>query len=201
MIPRKYDDGFSILVGGGFARPMLRPERLAMRESPPDRWDNTVSRLFEPPYFFGPMWWKTDKEIRESIVRAVIGDTVDERKAFDQVKRDITMLHQHPGLLRLSCQDCRAFATNPDTGAILTTRSGAPLLRKLPVACETGSCPKGHWQDPYTVSTLGKKVWEHYWQMRAARASTECPIMMRNWAFIEWVVFHGRRPELNPIAS
>lgn len=197
MIPFEYDDGFSIPVADGFARPMLRAGREQLRGSLPEDWKPHLEFIFKPPYYFGDQSWRVDDNARDAIIYAVLVNR-DELKTFNRLKQEIDLLVRYPGLMQLSCQDCRTFATNPETGAVLVTQSGAPILRKLPTPCEVTSCPKGHWKDPVTVSTLTQKVWRHYWRMKAARASTDCPLMARNWAYIDWVVDHGRRPELNP---
>jgi hypothetical protein len=202
MIPFEFDDGFSIPNEYGFVRPMLADARIELKHAIKFCDVADTSFLLDVPYFHQT---KFDDyipvEVRSQLITEVLKGIDRPEFNFKKLRSEIKLLVDHSGMMELSCADCRAFATNPETGSILVTQSGAPILRKLPVPCEVTSCVKGHWRDPVTVSKLTLKVWKHYWQMRAARIPTSCPIMARNWAFIEWVVFHGRRAELNPFPS
>lgn len=204
MIPFEFDDGFSIQNEYGFVRPMLGDTRIELKHAIKFTDVADTSFLLDEPYFYQTKFDNVNglpAEVRDKLITDVLKGIDRPEFNFRKLKKEITLLVDHSGMMELSCTDCRTFATNPQTGSILVTQSGAPILRKLPVPCEVTSCIKGHWQDPVTVSKLTLKVWKHYWQMRAIRYVATCPIMARNWAFIEWVVFHGRRSELNPFPS
>jgi hypothetical protein len=201
MIPPQYDDGFSIDIGHGFVRPMLIEDRLEWKSKAERLSTADVELLLNEPYYFRKFNTPIS-DVRErhraGIVSVVLKGMSDIHPSFERIKREIVFLNENANILKLSCTDCRSFATDPASGCVLTTPSGSLIPRKLPPPCEVASCPKGHWQNPITVSTLTKKIWTHYWRMRAMRFNTYCPIMARNWAFIEWVVFHGRNNQLDP---
>lgn len=203
MIPAEWDDGFTHEGERGILyRPLLREQRRQLKEmttGSDSDLQSAIPALFSPPRYWGPPIDELVPATRQWFTRKIISDFRTEDADFRSIDDTITMLVQHPGLSRLSCNDCRRFATNHETGEVLFQQDGQPISRNLPALCETTvGCPKGHWNNPKGASTLGLKVWKHYWLMRAVGQTFNCPIIARNWALIDWVVRYGRRPEFNP---
>lgn len=200
MIPVEWDDGFTHEGESGILyRPLLREQRKQLKGLDPPDLKATLPSLFAPPFYWGPPLDSLSPTTRQWLTRKIIGDFKTEDEAFRQIDETVDMLARHPGLVKLACNDCRRFATNHETGEILLQQDGEPITRNLPPLCDTHvKCPKGHWSNPKGTSTLGLKVWRHYWHMRAVGQTFQCPTIARNWTLIDWIIRYGRRPEFNP---
>mgnify|MGYP000320028745 CR=1 FL=1 len=200
MIPVEWDDGFTHEGEQGILfRPLLREQRKQIKDMEDGDLLSFLPALFSPPRYWGPPLETLSPASRQWFTRRILGDFREENDAFKQLDETVTMIVQHPGLVKLSCDDCRKFATDHKTGEVLHQQDGQPIRRMLPPLCDTSvGCPKGHWKDQKGTSTLGLKVWRHYWLMRAVGQTYTCPIVARNWALIDWIVRYGRRAEFNP---
>ena len=203
MIPAIWDDGFTHEGEQGILfRPLLRQQRSQLRDRDDTELKVVVGKLFAPPNYWGPPVEELASSTRMWFARKIMSGAKEEDAAFQEVDQTVTLLVQHPGLMKLSCDDCKAYATDHEKGEVLFDQIGNPMVRKLPPPCDVGkTCPKGHWSNQKRPTTLGLKVWRHYWFMKASGVVFDCPIIARNWAFIDWVVRYGRRAEFNPFHS
>lgn len=206
IIPPQWNDGFTSIChtqnGPVRVRKILQRD---LRLLAPYGAEKIYEEILKEPYYVGPDLKSLESVDRGLVVLYIMGSQNIENEMLKEIFDTAVMLHENHGITKLSCHDCRQFATDHKTGEILTTPDGRPKRRSpvLPVPCEIQSqgCPKGHWSKPKEPSSLGIAVWEHYWEMKAARLPALDGIMMRNWALIEWVTRYGRRPEFNPRVS
>jgi len=198
MIPAEWDDGFTHEGEQGILyRPILREQRKQLRDAGAEDLEGFLPQLFSPPYYWGPHFTRLTSSSRLWFTRKIISSAAEEDSCFREVDETVTMLFQHAGLVLLSCDDCKSFATNHETGEVLHQQDGSPITRRLPPPCDnTIGCPRGHWTDPKGNSEIGKKVWRHFWRYRSLES--RCPIILRNRSLINWIVLYGRRAEFNP---
>lgn len=198
MIPWDKDDGFTTDFGFCRTRPMLGRVRDQVVADP----DSLSQLLFCGEWFAGNVAdvLADVNGMRAIVVASILSSPAEEKRQWDEFRNGIDLIYEHGPLLRLSCDDCRRFATDHTSGCVLIDRAGKPIKRTgLPVPCETARCPKGHWSAPVTPSDLAWKAWQHYWRVKAAGVTIDDEIFSRNAAHIEWVI-NGRDRKLNPSA-
>ena len=195
MIPWEWDDGFTVELDHGIrVRPMLLEQRVQALTKP------DLKQIFNAPWYWGPEPETLSSTIRCEVTKRIISSQVEENQQFREVDESLEMLFKHANLLRLSCESCRKYATDHESGTVYYQLDGSPTPRSslIPLPCETlRGCPKGHWKDPKAPTRLGLAVWSHFWKYDGPQ---KCPLMARNAALINWVVKYGRRPEYNPFS-
>jgi hypothetical protein len=202
MIPPDYDDGFCRVVAGVLIRPMLYEQKKQYGEDT----SRYLDEAFAPPYVLFPERHQSMLHgERQVILKQVMSYRSDQESAdWREIQSAIGLQVTNPGLLKISCDTCKEFIVDVEQGKMYKP-PGCPsnIARQpgVPVPCDAGrECAKGHWSRPVTFGTLPQKVWGHYWRMKSARRpAPACPIIMRNWAFMEWLI-NGRAAELDPMA-
>jgi hypothetical protein len=204
MIPAYLNDGFTAEVSAGvFCRPMLWAEKKAWREIAASSTDDGWYRLIQHHVYGDPTGLSTEERAR--VVEAVLGYTVkDENRDFQDLNDTVQLHATNPGLSLASCQTCRAYCFNHETGEVYFGPSGqpTPLPKNIKVPCETQrGCLKGHWSEPVGLSNdKWLLTWRHFWRHRF-----ECPLQdelwHRNRMLIEWTVLYGRDKRFDPFVG
>jgi len=204
MIPPDYDDGFCRVVAGVLIRPMLYEQKEQFRQA---RSEEYIGETFAPPYVLFPERHQAMLEHeRQYVLREVLSYSSEQEVSdWKEIQAAIGLQLTNPGLLRISCDTCRTHIVDVDLGKMYRPPGCSSNIARqpgVPVPCDSGKeCAKGHWSRPVTFGTLPQKVWGHYWKMKSARRpAPPCPIIMRNWAYMEWLI-NGRAAEFNPMVA
>lgn len=193
------DDGYTELLYGQPYRRMLSPQRDACIKLAKVDPLHAINIVFNRPYFFGSRDALSSQQ-QQDLFRAVFeysAEQTDLRNLITGAKLRMS----HPKLADLSCNTCRKWWIDADTYEICRI-GGDPLSRpahaELMCDTETG-CPKGHWSDPLSLSDKNTKTWNYYWEWQTVGCPfPDCPIIRRNWKYLNWVISNGSSRRLRP---
>lgn len=201
MIPIGWNDGFSQNINSRITvRPMLSARRVewaAYAKADPVAGLKSVLRA---PWYFGPPQEKLTEEEITLVVNAVAGySKQQEIDDFQTIEDNIVFYVTEEKFRNFSCEECLAFVITEE-GFIHAGYNGVktPRPKVNPVMCETSrGCARGHHTKQKGLTGLTRQVWVHYHECQATGHQPLCPIVMRNWALIRWIL-NGRNPLLNP---
>lgn len=110
------------------------------------------------------------------------------------------MLLNHPEVATRSCQDCRAFVYNEETGERETYHDGRPVKRAGKPPCEApeGYCPKGHWENPIELTADNLKAYRHFRRCEAVGRFPEDESVEANATIIRSVIERTKAPACPP---
>jgi len=116
----------------------------------------------------------------------------------------VLLILQHPELACRSCDDCRRWQYNHETGEVTDDkRRGGKMKRQGPTPCELDpkdGCAKGHWRSPGQLSQRNQQAYQHYLECKAVSIFPDDAIVRRNAGIIrqaEDLVERHRQMELN----
>lgn len=93
-----------------------------------------------------------------------------------------------PQLALRSCEDCRAWLYDLQTGLPIIDRKGNKQPRKTPTPCELSGCPKGHWRAPIELSEMNQRAFLHWQECDAIGSWPDDPVVRKNAAIIKHIV-------------
>lgn len=183
------EDGYSILVDNKYwIRPLTDRERRTLQGLLiQDTWEA------EQYLMRGRVTTLSGRKIdvpeeEEERIGILLCTWPDEHKDLDNLKQAARMAFQYPLLSLRSCQVCKAWWFDEDTGKVV--RIGDQNLRRpahSTVACDTtAGCLKGHYTNPIEFSDKNRRAFNHWLEWRhVGFPEPQDAIVRRNWKWLE----------------
>jgi hypothetical protein len=206
MIPEELDDGFTQEPASGtYCRPMLWETRQRWTRVVNDCFPEGRRMLLSSPFLYG----ESTEEHQIVAIQTILAYTsAQESKDFQDLSDSVHLhVNLNPGLSLLSCDDCRRYAVDHETGVIQLGYGDKPkpVPPGIEVPCETvKGCPKQHWSIQTGLSNpRWSKTWRHFWRYRDDRtfALASCPLFGRNRILMNWIVDYGRNRRFDPFVG
>lgn len=98
----------------------------------------------------------------------------------------------HPNVAFRSCESCKKWLYNEETGKIEQRRVGTTkeqryvdVPRTTPPPCETAAgCAKGHWRNPKSLNERNQMAYLHYRECRAVGSFPDDAVVRKNASVI-----------------
>ena len=189
------EDGFTQEYQGCYFRPLTSADKHQLELlHQQDDWIGIDEMLWKPPRFFVITKYPNEED-RTEIAKRMLewDDTAD----FENLKSGIEIALTRPLLSLRSCETCKDWWFDEDTGYISQNARG-PIRRPSHaiLACDTNTgCPKGHHTNPLELNERNQKAWKHFLEWRHVGLPDEhrrCSIIRQNWALMgNMIETHG----------
>ena len=192
------EDGYTEEVLGVPFRRLLSKERDTVVAMVRDGKPLAVeTKYFKSPYVF-PVTPLTEFQKQELFTQLL--EYPHEQQDLDNLLQGVRLYLTQPLLAVRTCDTCREWWFDEETG-LVSKRAGECLPRPshAPTACDTDrGCPKGHYSNPQGMSDKNQRAFNHYLEWKAVGCPhPECPIIRRNWMYIEGLIAKHGHPGLH----
>ena len=181
-----FDDGYTETFNGIHYRRLLKQCREYVSQLVTfERWEEVDGFVFRSPYLIDS--GTIDKAMKHELFEQLMTNP-DEEADLQNLIDGVKLYCEEPLLAVRDCDTCKKWWFNEDTRKI-ARYDGKELQRPAHarVSCETDAgCRKGHHLKPLGLSDKNWKAVNHYTEWKAVGCPhPECPVMRRNWKWIE----------------
>ena len=182
------DDGYTQEWESYHYRPLTQSGRdIVQRFVSADDWEGLGNFLWQQPRVFiesGRFPLPTEQRNR---LFALMMSWETETTDLQNLKVGVELILTHPLLAMRTCEMCKTWWFDEDTGLVVQDERGpAKRPKHAVVACDSSiGCLKGHHSDPSSaLNEKNERAWKHFLDYRHVGLSEierECPILRANW--------------------
>lgn len=194
------NDGFTQEYRGCVFRPLTTSDKETLeRLHERDDWVGIDELLWSRPRFYSTTEFPTS-ETKTEIAKRMLA--YDDGPDIANLKKSLEIALTHPLLSLRSCDMCRKWWFDEDTGYVCQN-AGGPVKRPSYsiLACDTNTgCPKGHHSHPIEMNERNQQAWKHFLEWRHVGLPDlhkQCSIVRQNWAIMGSMIEKHGLPDVH----